>query len=451
MNDLQKVYFIGIGGIGMSALARYYNGRKINVFGYDKTETTLTKKLVTEGITIHYEDDTTQIPSGIDLVIYTPAIPENHRVLNYFRKSGFPVKKRAEVLGMISRERRTIAIAGTHGKTTTTSILTHLLKTGGVDCTAFLGGIANNFVSNFVEGKGEWVVVEADEYDRSFLQLAPEMAVILSMDADHLDIYGADDQVKAGFQAFGQQVKKNGQLIVNQKWETEYLKNNKDQRTVKTYGLTTGDYHATNVRVIEGFFVFDFNSKNQHIASLQFTLPGHHNVENATAAIAVALELGVSLDAIRRALVSFKGIRRRFDIIYRDEKRVYIDDYAHHPSELRAAIHAARTLFPNRTITGVFQPHLFSRTRDFLTEFAAVLSTLDEVILLEIYPARELPIPGITAQTIFDRLTNDNKTLADKATLIDILTKKNPEILMTLGAGDIDTLVEPIKALLNNG
>lgn len=451
MNDLKKVYFIGIGGIGMSALARYFNGRNIAVFGYDKIETTLTKKLVTEGIEIHYEDDITQIPGEIDLVIYTPAIPTEHSELNYFQKNGFPVKKRAEVLGMISREQRTIAVAGTHGKTTTTSILTHLLKTGGIDCTAFLGGIANNYASNFVAGKGEWVVVEADEYDRSFLQLTPEIAVILSMDADHLDIYGADEAVKEGFQAFGQQVIPNGKLIVNQKWKTEYLKDNKDQRKVKTYGLTTGDYKATAIKVIDGFFVFDFNSKKQHIASLQFTLPGHHNVENATAAIAIALELGVLPEAIRRALVSFKGIRRRFDIIYRDENHVYIDDYAHHPSELRAAIHAARTLFPDQTITGVFQPHLFSRTRDFLPEFANVLSTLDEVILLDIYPARELPVPGITSKAIFDRITNDNKLLASKATLLDILADKNPEVLMTLGAGDIDTLVAPIKALLNNG
>ena len=435
----------------MSALARYFNGRKSSVFGYDKTETTLTKKLVAEGMIVHYEDDVTQIPEGIDLVIYTPAVPQDHSELTYFRENGFPVKKRAEVLGMISQERRTIAVAGTHGKTTTSSILTHLLKVGGVDCTAFLGGIANNFDSNFVEGKGEWVVVEADEYDRSFLQLTPEIAIILSMDADHLDIYGKDNEVKAGFQAFGQQVKKNGQLIVNQKWKTEYLKNNKDQRTVKTYGLNHGDYHAEAVRVIEGFFVFDFNSENYHIASLQFTLPGHHNVENATAAIAVALQLGVSPQAIRRALVSFKGIRRRFDLIYRDEATVYIDDYAHHPSELLAAIHAARTLFPHKTITGVFQPHLFSRTRDFLEEFAAVLSTLDEVILLEIYPARELPIPGITSKTIYDQVTIDNKLLTSKAALPGILANKRLEVLMTLGAGDIDTLVEPIKVQLTNG
>ncbi len=451
MNDIQKVYFIGIGGIGMSALARYFNGRNVAVFGYDKTATTLTKKLEAEGMMIHFEDDTSQIPEGIDLVVYTPAIPDDHRELNYFRKHNFPLKKRAEVLGMISRTQRTIAIAGTHGKTTTTSILTHILHEGGVDCTAFLGGIANNFSSNYVEGKSDWVVVEADEYDRSFLHLTPEVAVILSMDADHLDIYGADEEVKTGFRIFGSQVKDHGKLLVNQKWITEYLKKNVVQDKVKTYGLELGDFYATNIKVVDGYFVFDFKSKMSDIANLQFNLPGHHNIENATAAIAVALGLGVSVDAIRRSLVSFKGIRRRFEIIYRDEKVVYIDDYAHHPSELRAAIHAARVLFPTRKITGIFQPHLFSRTRDFLTEFAEVLSTLDEVILLDIYPARELPIAGVTSEAIYKLITNDAKVLTTKQELLKLLTTRNLEVLMTLGAGDIDTLVLPIKEQLTNG
>jgi len=451
VNDIQKVYFIGIGGIGMSALARYFNGRNVEVFGYDKTATTLTKKLVEEGMIVHFEDDISQIPEGVDLVVYTPAIPDNHRELNYFRKHNFPLKKRAEVLGMISRTQRTIAVAGTHGKTTTTSILTHLLQEGGVDCTAFLGGIANNFSSNYVEGKSDWVVVEADEYDRSFLHLHPEIAVILSMDSDHLDIYGAGEEVKNSFRIFGSQVKNKGKLIVNQKWIAEYLKKDDDQNKVNTYGLESGDYYADNIRVTQGYFVFDFKSKISDIVSLQFTLPGHHNIENATAAIAVALELGVSVDAIRRSLVSFKGIKRRFEIIYRDEKVVYIDDYAHHPSELKAAIHAARTLFPNQRITGVFQPHLFSRTRDFLSGFAEELSSLDEVILLDIYPARELPIAGITSEAIYKLITNDAKVLATKQNLLDLLATRDLEVLMTLGAGDIDTLVAPIKKQLIHG
>ncbi len=451
MNDIQKVYFIGIGGIGMSALARYFNSRNVAVFGYDKTATTLTKKLAAEGMMIHYEDDISQIPEGIDLVIYTPAIPGEHRELNYFREHNFPIKKRAEVLGMISRTQRTIAVAGTHGKTTTTSILTHILREGGVDCTAFLGGIANNFSSNYVEGKSDWVVVEADEYDRSFLHLHPEIAIILSMDADHLDIYGADEAVKEGFRMFGSQIKKNGKLLVNQKWITEYLQKKEVRNEIKTYGLETGDYHATNIKVVDGYFVFDFKSKMSDIDDLQFNLPGHHNIENATAAIAVALALGVSVDAIRRSLVSFKGIRRRFEIIYRNENVVYIDDYAHHPSELRAAIHAARTLFPNKRITGVFQPHLFSRTRDFLPEFAEVLSTLDEVMLLEIYPARELPIAGVTSEAVYQLITNEAKTLTTMRELLDLLATRDLEVLMTLGAGDIDTLVAPIKEQLIHG
>ena len=451
MNDIQKVYFIGIGGIGMSALARYFNSRNVAVFGYDKTATTLTKKLAAEGMMIHYEDDISQIPEGIDLVIYTPAIPGEHRELNYFREHNFPIKKRAEVLGMISRTQRTIAVAGTHGKTTTTSILTHILREGGVDCTAFLGGIANNFSSNYVEGKSDWVVVEADEYDRSFLHLHPEIAIILSMDADHLDIYGADEAVKEGFRMFGSQIKKNGKLLVNQKWITEYLQKKEVRNEIKTYGLETGDYHATNIKVVDGYFVFDFKSKMSDIDDLQFNLPGHHNIENATAAIAVALALGVSVDAIRRSLVSFKGIRRRFEIIYRNENVVYIDDYAHHPSELRAAIHAARTLFPNKRITGIFQPHLFSRTRDFLLEFAEVLSTLDEVMLLEIYPARELPIAGVTSEAVYQLITNEAKTLTTMRELLDLLATRDLEVLMTLGAGDIDTLVAPIKEQLIHG
>lgn len=451
MNDIQKVYFIGIGGIGMSALARFFNSREVAVFGYDKTATTLTKKLVEEGMKIHYKDDVSQIPKGIDLVIYTPAIPDDHSELNYFRNHDFPLKKRAEVLGMISRTQRTIAIAGTHGKTTTTSILTHILHEGGVECTAFLGGIANNFSSNYVGGNSDWVVVEADEYDRSFLHLHPEIAVILSMDADHLDIYGEDEAVKNGFRIFGSQVKKNGKLLVNQKWIAEYLNKRKVQGKVKTYGLEKGDFYADKIKVSDGYFVFDFRSKKINILNLPFNLPGHHNIENATAAIAVALELGVSVDAIRRSLVSFKGIRRRFEIVYRNEKVVYIDDYAHHPSELTAAIHAARTLFPNKRITGVFQPHLFSRTRDFLQEFAEVLGTLNEVIILDIYPARELPIAGINSKAILRHIKNDAKELSKKQTLVDLLATKDLEVLMTLGAGDIDTLVAPIKKHLIDG
>lgn len=453
MNEIKKVYFIGIGGIGMSAIARYFNSRGVAVFGYDKTSTTLTRTLEAEGMTIHYDENVDAIPEGVNLVVYTPAVPQTHAELVYFREQGFDIKKRAEVLGMLSQNHQTIAVAGTHGKTTTTSILTHLLKVGGVDCTAFLGGIANNFSSNFVDGKSNWMVVEADEYDRSFLQLSPDLAVILSMDADHLDIYGNPDSVANGFREFGQRLKPNGQLWLNQKWVTDYFKNEKSAagKEWKSYGLETGDIYSDSIHVKNGCFLFDYHADNQYIGGLEFALPGKHNVENATVAVAIALALGVKTTLIREGLATFKGIKRRFEIVFRNDRQVYIDDYAHHPSELIAAIEAARDLNPGKKITGIFQPHLYSRTRDFMEGFADVLSVLDEIILLDIYPARELPIEGISSKVIFDKIENKNKTLATKADVLSILKERNLEVLMTLGAGDIDTLVEPIKNAMTNG
>jgi UDP-N-acetylmuramate--alanine ligase len=445
LNDIHKIYFIGVGGIGMSALARYFNGLGYEVLGYDKTETVLTKKLVQEGIIIHYEDDLKYIPEQVDLVIYTPAVPANHKELNYFRANGFPVKKRAEVLGMISRNRQTIGIAGTHGKTTTSSILTHILKVGGVDCTAFLGGIAQNFESNFVAGESNWVVIEADEYDRSFLQLTPDYAVILSMDADHLDIYGSEDYMHEGFTQFAEKLKPEGSVFLRSGLE---LKQNNVR--IDSFGVEGGTYRSKNLRVENGYFVFDFESPIENIENIVFTLPGRHNVENATAAISVAQQLGIKGEAIIKALASFKGIKRRFEIIYRDEYITYIDDYAHHPTELSAAIEAARTLFPERKITGIFQPHLYSRTRDFVDGFAEALDRLDEIILLDIYPARELPIEGITSKVIFDKMKNPNKKMVAKSIVLDHLKAIEYEVLLTLGAGDIDTLVEPIKTLIVN-
>lgn len=453
LTAIHTIYFVGIGGIGMSALARYFNRRGIAVFGYDKTKTLLTKKLEAEGMTIHYEDNVALIPKNIDLVVFTPAIPSDHQELNYFLKNDYPVKKRAEVLGMISRNQKTIAVAGTHGKTTTTTIVTHLLREGGIDCTAFLGGIAQNFESNYVHGKSDWVVVEADEYDRSFLQLDPDIAIILSMDADHLDIYGDMDQVKMSFRAFAEKIKEGGQLILNSGWTDEISRENFSvrKRKLKTYGLEKGEYCSKNIRVENGFFVFDFESELGEISNILFTLPGHHNVENASAAIAVAQQLGISGENIKKALASFKGIKRRFETIYRDEKVVYIDDYAHHPSELNAAIDAAKTLFPARKITGVFQPHLYSRTRDFVNGFASALDLLDEVILMDIYPAREEPIAGITAAIIFEKMKNPNKVLISKKQLLQVLDNKEIDVLLTMGAGDIDTFIEPIKEKMAHG
>lgn len=431
----------------MSAIARYFHGRGVTVHGYDKTATTLTRKLEQEGMTIHYTEDVSAIPAGVDLVVYTPAVPAEHAELQYFRANGFPLKKRAEVLGIISRGMRTIAIAGTHGKTTTSTMVAHLLRSGGVDCTAFLGGIAGNFDSNYVLGQSEWVVVEADEYDRSFLHLSPDLAVITSMDPDHLDIYGDPERMlETGFLAFAKRLKSEGRLWTQYELEGHFT----DFGAATTYGLNGGRYHSDNLRVENGFFTFDYHSPEVSMKGLQLSLPGAHNVENATAAITIALELGVTEAVVRQALRDFKGVKRRFETIYRDEQRVYIDDYAHHPSELRAAIGAARMLFPNRRITGVFQPHLYSRTQDFADGFAEALDQLDEVILLDIYPAREKPIPGVNSELLLGKMKNEQKQLTQKSALLEIIKEKEPEVLLTLGAGDIDTLIEPLAGWLKS-
>lgn len=429
----------------MSALARYFNERGAEVHGYDRTETELTRKLAAEGMEIHYHESVDMIPEGVDLVVYTPAVPGTHAELQYFRREGYPVKKRAEVLGIISRDQRTVAIAGTHGKTTTSSITAHLLRAGGVDCTAFLGGIARNFASNYVGGAGDWVVVEADEYDRSFLHLHPDLAVILSVEADHLDIYGDRKSiVETGFKAFARQLKPGGTCWVQHRWIDDFA----GLRGVRSFGLEQGDVRSENIRVVDGYFAFDFYGFGRELRDLRFAMPGRHNVENATAAIAIALTLGVAEADIRAALLSFKGIRRRFDIRYRGAKSVYIDDYAHHPTELRAAIGAARQLFPGRKITGIFQPHLYSRTRDFADGFAEALDALDETILLDIYPAREEPIPGVTADMVFEKMKNKHRVRAAKSDVLNLLAERETEILLTLGAGNIDTLVQPISNFL---
>lgn len=429
----------------MSALARYFKQRGAAVYGYDRTETELTRKLAAEGMEIHYTESIDSIPKGIDLVVYTPAVPQTHAELEYFRREGYPVKKRAEVLGIISRDQRTIAVAGTHGKTTTSSTVAHLLRSGGVDCTAFLGGIAQNFQSNYIGGTSDWVVVEADEYDRSFLHLHPDLAVILSVEADHLDIYGDRESiVETGFKAFARQLKPGGQCWVQYRWADEFA----GMPGLSSFGVDGGAVRSENVRVEDGFFAFDFVGLGHHLHGLRFAMPGRHNVENATAAIAIALTLGVSEADLRAGLLSFKGIRRRFEIIHRSANRVYIDDYAHHPTELEAAIGAARQLFPEKKITGIFQPHLYSRTRDFAGGFAEALSKLDEVILMDIYPARELPIPGVDADLIFDQIQGTRKKRAGKENLMQVLAEEELEVLLTLGAGDIDTFVQPIKHYL---
>lgn len=451
--SIKKIYFIGIGGIGMSGLARYFHRHGAAVHGYDRSETELTRTLSSEGMQIHYEDDIRYIPEGVDLVVYTPAVPQDHRELNWFLDRGYPVKKRAEVLGIISRAKRCIAIAGTHGKTTTSSMTAHLLRACGIDATAFVGGIALNLGGNYAEGSSDWVVVEADEYDRSFLHLHPEIAVINSVDPDHLDIYGTAEAVQESYKQFASQLKPGGRLFL-------HLDVPFDIPAAQFFGIGKAQYEAANLRVEDGQMVFDLFINDPILIAntgqdlpfvlqgLRLNYPGRHNVSNATAAIAAALATGATPEAIRKALPEFRGVKRRFEYIVRQPNLVYVDDYAHHPAELEAAIGAARILYPGKKLTGIFQPHLYTRTRDFADGFAAALDQLDEVLLLDIYPARELPIPGVSSDTIANLMKNKNIEIVTKENILNILKNKQIEVLMTMGAGDIDTLIEPIKELL---
>ena len=448
----KKVYFIGIGGIGMSALARYFNTHGAQVHGYDKTETNLTRALVKEGMMVHYTDSPDLIPAQIDLVVWTPAIPVDLQELAWFRSNGYRLYKRAEVLGMLSQEKRAIAIAGTHGKTTTTTITTYVLQKCGFDPSAFLGGIGLNFKSNYVEGHSDWVVEEADEYDRSFHQLHPEIAVLNSMDPDHLDIYGTAEAVTESYLKFLSLIKANGTLIHKHGLEIGSVKAELKKKGVNifTFGFDIGDFAAQNWRVEEGFFVFDIRTPKSLIKDIRFKFPGRHNMENATAAAAVAFTLGAKSAQIKSALKSFKGVKRRFEYIYQSDKLVYIDDYAHHPEELKAAITAARMLYPRRKLTGIFQPHLFSRTNDFASEFAQALDLLDRCLLLDIYPARELPMPGVSSKIIFDQMKLIDKTMCNLQDCLHILGHNQEGCLMTMGAGNIDGLVPKLKAFLKN-
>ena len=445
--DIQKVYLIGIGGIGMSGLARYFHQKGCLVCGYDKTETALTKALVAEGISVVYEDSLTSIPTDFQkntestLIIYTPAVPTNSQILQFFTQNGFPLKKRSQVLGILSEGMFTIAVAGTHGKTTTSCLIAHILKSSGNDCSAFLGGISSNYNTNVLFGENNVMVVEADEYDRSFLALHPDVAIVTSMDADHLDIYGDEDHLTQSFQRFASQIKPDGKLV---------KKLGLDLQGGKTYSITgNADAQAENIRIENGTFVFDFKNETIDLKGLILGLPGQHNIENAVAAIEVALLMDIDVDRIREALHSFKGVKRRFEYQLKADK-IYVDDYAHHPEELRACFKAIRTLYPDRKLTAIFQPHLFSRTRDFADNFAEVLSTVDDLVLLEIYPARELPIPNISSQMLLDKITLGNKRICTKQETLDYIKKQQPQLLVTVGAGDIDTLVEPLKIILQN-
>jgi UDP-N-acetylmuramate--alanine ligase len=459
LKNIKKVYFVGIGGIGMSAIARYFHHRGVAVHGYDKTSTVLTRTLEAEGMIIHYEDRKDLIPNDIDLAIWTPAI-KDLRELDFLRENNIPLKKRAEVLGIISKGMKCVAIGGTHGKTTTSSLTAHLLHVGGLENSAILGGIAENFKSNYLEGKGEWVVVEADEFDRSFLWLHPDIAVVTSMDADHLDIYGTDEEIKKSFNLFANQTKTGGTvftkpelpLIVDKEGVTKEIYG--IENTISTDVVTEspslweGFRKGYNLRPQNGYFAFDFHSPLGNMEGLEYTQPGGHNVENATVAVAICQKLGISEEKIREGLRTFKGIKRRFDFIVKNEKVVYIDDYAHHPTELNAAIASARMLYPDKKILGIFQPHLYSRTNDFQDGFAASLDQLDEILLMDIYPARELPMKGVSSKIIFDKMQNPNKQQVTKENLMKILKSREYDVILTLGAGDIDLFVEQIRELL---
>ena len=454
LKHIHSVYFLGIGGIGMSALARWFNANDVNVAGYDKTPTPLTAALKKEGIPIRFEDDVNDIPDIFKektstLVDYTPAISKNHSELNYFKINGFQVRKRAEVLGLLTREYFTIAVAGTHGKTTTSSMVAHILHHSGVNTMAFVGGISQNYNSNLIlndkEGDRPVVVVEADEFDRSFLQLSPDLAIVTTVDPDHLDIYSDQADFEQTFREFIDKVPKEGLLVYNKKACTISLDGVVAPHV--SYGLIEGEIQAKNIKVIDGEQVFDYHG-NKTVKGLHLALPGMHNVQNMLSAISVCLEVGVSVDKIKESVKAYRGVKRRFEYIIKSEEIIYVDDYAHHPSELEALISSLRHLFPGRKITLVFQPHLFSRTNDFMKEFAVVLSKVDELYLLDIYPARELPIEGVSSEVLFNKIKSNSKILTTKSDLMNDLAQSNPELFVTAGAGDIASFVNPIKEML---
>lgn len=454
--DYKLYYFLGVGGIGMSALARYFNHYKKTVAGYDKTRTNLTTKLEEEGIACHYSEEVEALKQLLSkfkkeevLVVYTPAVPLNHSEYLFLKETGYQILKRSAVLGEITKQFKTIAIAGTHGKTTTTTMVSHILKNSGVNCFAFMGGISKNYQTNLLLGdptKSEtYVVVEADEYDRSFLTLHPYLSVITSCDADHLDIYGNHQFVRESYELFAKQIQKDGLLIVNKNVDNDLsLPSNK---VVYSLNLNT-NYVAENVRFIENEAFYNVKSPIEDLNDVCLGITGMHNVENSLAAIAIAQQLGLKGNQIKDALRSFSGVKRRFDYRVKSAKTIFIDDYAHHPEELKATISSVKRIYPGKKVTGIFQPHLFSRTRDFADGFAESLSLLDEVILLEIYPARELPIEGVNSTMLLNKVSKNDKKLLSKDDLLKHIQQNEFEIIVTLGAGDIDTLVLPIENLI---
>ena len=442
--NIKNIYFIGIGGIGMSALARYFNTQGVSVSGYDKTPTPLTDDLMKEGISIHFEDDISQIDLKATVVVYTPAIPAEHTELNYYRDNGYTVVKRSDVLQWVTENAFTIGIAGTHGKTTTTSMTAHILRDSGFGCNAFLGGIASNYGTNFWSHEKNVVVVEADEYDRSFLKLSPNIAVVTAVDPDHLDIYGTAEEVLKAFGQYTDKIKEGGTLI--QKFGTVFP-THQDGKTIHTYSYNEpkASFHTLDLKVVEGAYHFDVVHPNGILKNVVLNMGGLHNVENATSAIAIALTLGIEEEKIKSAVADFNGVKRRFEFKVKREDKVLIDDYAHHPEELNALISGVRSLYPNEKMVLVFQPHLYSRTQDQAEGFIKTLEKADEVILLPIYPARELPIPGVTSDMLLEGMNLEKKSVMSKEALLDWASKTNDKLIVMAGAGDIDACITKVK------
>lgn len=461
LSTIRNVYFLGIGGIGMSALARWFKRQGCQVSGYDLTPTPLTAQLQNEDIPVHYTDDPNLIPEYIltertsALIIYTPAIPKNHQEYQFLKKEGFTIYKRAQVLGKITEGYFTVAIGGTHGKTSTTAMLSHIFKSAQKNCTAFIGGIVKNYDSNLIagDGAGQIIVTEADEFDRSFLNLHPNICIVTSVDADHLDIYGKEPEVVEAYASFARQCSPQGTTLL----QTKVMKQLSDTLSqsgmhLMSYGLQEGDYHAAHVhfRITDArpCFIFDLVHPEGIIKELQLYVPGFHNVENAIAAAAAALQVEITPETIQKALTTYQGVKRRFDYIL-TQPVIFIDDYAHHPTEIFALLQSVKAIYPDKKITVIFQPHLYSRTRDFADGFAQSLSLADELILLPIYPARELPIEGVTSEMIHEKV-NTNSTLCTKENLLDHLAKRELEVLLTVGAGDIDQMVIPVRDFLRS-
>lgn len=441
---MKTYYFLGIGGIGMSAIARYFLLKGDNIFGYDLTRTELTQELEKEGMSIVYEDNIDLLPKDIDMVIYTPAIPKDNTIFNYFLNSNTPILKRSEILAEITRDKKTIAISGTHGKTTVSTMVAHLLNNSSIGCSAFLGGISKNLNSNFLYNpNSQYIVVEADEYDRSFLKLSPYYSVITSIDEDHLDIYGTYENLLEAFTEFANKTQDDGRLFIKQGLDLEL----KEELVSQTYTIRgiEADYYAWNIRNYNSKYYFDLRTPEKVIYDLCLNYPGIHNIENILVSSAIALKLGVSEDELRKGIESFSGVRRRFDIRIKTKDFVYIDDYAHHPNEIKSCIESIRDMFPGKKLTGVFQPHLFSRTRDFADEFARALEGLDEVVLLDIYPAREKPIENINSKWLLHKINKMDKYYSEEDGLLDLLDALYPEVLLTIGAGNIDKFVGKIE------